>query len=149
MNPTITGLPTESDRLQSLPPYIFAQLDVLKAKAREQGVDVIDLGMGNPDRPTPQPIVDAAVAAVKDPANHRYPTFDGKPTLRQTIARWYEARYGVALDPDREVLPLIGSKEGLAHLALAYVNPGDVSLVPSPSYPVHTPASSVPRVCTG
>ena len=136
--PTLAGLPTESDRLLSLPPYIFAQLDVLKAKAREKGVDVIDLGMGNPDRPTPQPVVDAAAKALLDPVNHRYPTFDGKPTLRQTIARWYQDRYHVALDPDTEVLPLIGSKEGLAHLALAYVNPGDVSLVPSPSYPVHT-----------
>jgi LL-diaminopimelate aminotransferase len=129
---------TESLRLQSLPPYIFAQLDILKAQARERGVDVIDLGMGNPDKPTPQPIVDAAVKAVQDPVNHRYPTFDGKPALRQTIARWYEDRYGVALDPNTEVLPLIGSKEGLAHLALAYINPGDISLVPSPSYPVHT-----------
>lgn len=129
---------TESIRLQSLPPYIFAQLDVLKAAAREKGVDVIDLGMGNPDRPTPAPVVEAAVNAMKDPVNHRYPTFDGKPTLRRTIARWYEDRYGVALDPDKEVLPLIGSKEGLAHLALAYINPGDISLVPSPSYPVHT-----------
>ncbi len=129
---------TESARLQALPPYIFAQLDILKAAAREKGVDVIDLGMGNPDRPTPQPVVDAAVRAIKDPANHRYPTFDGRPQLRRKIAEWYDARYNVALDPDTEVLPLIGSKEGIAHLALAYINPGDVSLVPSPSYPVHT-----------
>lgn len=138
MQPTQASFLTESQRLQSLPPYIFAQLDVLKAAAREKGVDVIDLGMGNPDKPTPAPIVEAAARALHDPANHRYPTFDGKLTLRETIAKWYEARYGVKLDPEREVLPLIGSKEGLAHLALAYINPGDISLVPSPSYPVHT-----------
>jgi LL-diaminopimelate aminotransferase len=128
----------ESARLQALPPYIFAELDRLKAAARERGVDVIDLGMGNPDRPTPPAVVQAATAALQDPANHRYPTFDGRPQLRQAIAGWYQARYGVALDADREVLPLIGSKEGIAHLALAYVNPGDVTLVPSPSYPVHS-----------
>lgn len=128
----------ESGRLQALPPYIFAELDRLKAAARERGVDVIDLGMGNPDRPSPPAVVEAAVSAMRDPANHRYPTFDGRPQLRRAIADWYAARYGVSLDPDREVLPLIGSKEGLAHLALAYINPGDVSLVPSPSYPVHT-----------
>lgn len=139
MNPTAQLGPfTEAQRLQSLPPYIFAQLDVLKAEARERGVDLIDLGMGNPDRPTPQPIIDALSTAIADPINHRYPTFDGKLALRQAIADWYQARYGVALDPDREVLPLIGSKEGLAHMALAYINPGDLSLVPSPSYPVHT-----------
>ncbi|MEB3196250.1 MAG: LL-diaminopimelate aminotransferase [Candidatus Sericytochromatia bacterium] len=128
----------ESARLQALPPYIFAQLDALKAQARERGVDVIDLGMGNPDRPTPPAVLEAAGLALQDPANHRYPTFDGRQELRTAIAAWYQARYGVALDPEREVLPLIGSKEGLAHLALAYINPGDVSLVPSPSYPVHT-----------
>ena len=139
MNPTAQLGPfTESTRLQALPPYIFAQLDLLKAAARERGVDIIDLGMGNPDKPTPEPIVDAVKQAISDPANHRYPTFDGKPALRQAIAHWYHDRYGVALDPDRQVLPLIGSKEGLAHLALAYINPGDTTLVPSPSYPVHT-----------
>ena len=129
---------TESARLQALPPYIYAQLDKLKAAAREKGVDVIDLGMGNPDRPTSQAVVDAAARAVVVPVHHRYPTVDGKPALRERIAQWYEARYQVALDPDTEVLPLIGSKEGIAHLALAYINPGDISLVPSPSYPVHT-----------
>jgi LL-diaminopimelate aminotransferase len=128
----------ESARLQALPPYIFAELDRLKAAARERGVDVIDLGMGNPDRPTPPAVVQAATAALQDPSTHRYPTFDGRPQRRRAIAAWDQARYGVALDPDREVLPLIGSKEGIAHLALAYVNPGDVSLVPSPSYPVHS-----------
>lgn len=138
MIPTELDPFTESTRLQSLPPYIFAQLDQLKAKARERGVDLIDLGMGNPDKPTPQPVVDTVLRAIQDPANHRYPTFDGKRELRAEIARWYRERYGVTLDPDTQVLPLIGSKEGLAHLALAYVSPGDVTLAQSPGYPVHT-----------
>lgn len=128
----------EATRLSSLPVYIFAQLDALKAAQVAKGVDVIDLGMGNPDIPTPQAIVDEAARALQDPRNHRYPTFDGKLALRERIAQWYEAHYGVSLDPETEVLPLIGSKEGLAHLALAYVNPGDTTLVPSPSYPVHS-----------
>ena len=128
----------EADRLQSLPPYIFQELDRLKAEAVARGADLIDLGMGNPDRPTPPPVVDAMLGALRDPANHRYPTFDGKTALREAIARWYHDRYGVALDPETQVLPLIGSKEGLAHLALAYINPGDASLVASPGYPVHT-----------
>lgn len=128
----------EAARLQALPPYIFAELDKLKAAARARGADVIDLGMGNPDRPSPQAVIEAAAKAVRDPLNHRYPTFDGRPELREEIARWYQARYGVTLDPYTEVLPLIGSKEGIAKLALAYINPGDLSLVPNPSYPVHT-----------
>ena len=138
MNPTAQLGPfTESDRLQSLPPYIFAQLDLMKEVAREQGADLIDLGMGNPDIPTPQPVVDRAIEALKDPQNHRYPTFNGRASLRQAIAHWYRERYGVELDPETEVLPLIGSKEGLAHLAFAYVNPGDVTLAPGICYPVH------------
>lgn len=127
-----------AERLNRLPPYIFQELDRRKAEAIARGADLIDLGMGNPDRPTPEAVVRAAERAVADPVNHRYPTFNGKPALREGIARWYSARYGVALDPETEVLPLIGSKEGLAHLALAYIDPGDVSLVPNPSYPVHS-----------
>jgi len=131
MNPTAQLGPfTESERLQNLPPYIFAQLDLMKEVAKEKGADLIDLGMGNPDIPTPQPVVDRAIEALKDPANHRYPTFNGRAALRQAIAHWYRERYGVELDPETEVLPLIGSKEGLAHLAFAYVNPGDVTLAP-------------------
>ncbi|HEY9628142.1 MAG TPA: aspartate aminotransferase [Coleofasciculaceae cyanobacterium] len=128
---------TPADRLRSLPPYVFARLDELKARAREQGLDLIDLGMGNPDGATPQPIVDAAIAALQDSANHGYPPFEGTADFRRAITDWYYRRYNVALDPDGEALPLLGSKEGLAHLAIAYVNPGDLVLVPSPSYPAH------------
>lgn len=128
---------TPADRLKTLPPYVFARLDELKARAREQGLDLIDLGMGNPDGPTPQPVVQAAIAALQDATNHGYPPFEGTAGFRQTITEWYQRRYGVMLNPDSEALPLLGSKEGLTHLALAYVNPGDVVLVPSPAYPAH------------
>jgi LL-diaminopimelate aminotransferase len=128
---------TPADRLKSLPPYVFARLDELKVRAKEQGLDLIDLGMGNPDGATPRPVVEAAIAALQDPANHGYPPFEGTAGFRQTITAWYQRRYGVKLDPDSEALPLLGSKEGLTHLALAYVNPGDVVLVPSPAYPAH------------
>ncbi|MEB3233250.1 MAG: aspartate aminotransferase [Leptolyngbyaceae bacterium] len=126
-----------ADRLRALPPYVFARLDELKANARAEGLDLIDLGMGNPDGATPQPVVDAAIAALQDSANHGYPPFEGTANFRQAITSWYERRYGVTLDPDGEALPLLGSKEGLAHLAIAYINPGDLVLVPSPSYPAH------------
>lgn len=126
-----------ADRVRALPQYVFARLDELKAKAREQGIDLIDLGMGNPDGAAPQPVIDAAIAALKNPANHGYPPFEGTASFRRAITNWYHRRYGVNLDPDSEALPLLGSKEGLGHLAIAYINPGDVVLVPSPSYPVH------------
>ncbi|MGI8502307.1 MAG: aspartate aminotransferase [Hassallia sp.] len=126
-----------ADRIQKLPPYVFARLDELKAKAREQGLDLIDLGMGNPDGATPQPVVEAAIAALQNPANHGYPPFEGTASFRRAITNWYHRRYGVTLDPDSEALPLLGSKEGLTHLAIAFINPGDVVLVPSPAYPAH------------
>ena len=126
-----------AQRIQKLPAYPFARLDELKTKAREQGLDLIDLGMGNPDGATPEAVIDAAVQALKNPDNHGYPPFEGTANFRNAITTWYHRRYGVNLDPDSEALPLLGSKEGLGHLALAYVNPGDVVLVPSPSYPVH------------
>lgn len=126
-----------ADRLRSLPPYVFARLDELKVRAREQGLDLIDLGMGNPDGPTPQPVVEAAIAALQNPANHGYPPFEGTASFRRTITDWYYRRYNVKLDPEGEALPLLGSKEGLTHLALAYVNSGDLVLVPSPAYPAH------------
>jgi LL-diaminopimelate aminotransferase len=134
---SLDGMITPADRLSALPPYVFARLDELKARAREQGLDLIDLGMGNPDGPTPQPVVDAAIAALQDPANHGYPPFEGTASFRRAITEWYHRRYNVVLDPEGEALPLLGSKEGLAHLAIAYVNPGDVVLVPSPAYPAH------------
>ncbi|MGI2907628.1 aspartate aminotransferase [Tolypothrix sp. VBCCA 56010] len=126
-----------AERIQKLPPYVFARLDELKAKAREQGLDLIDLGMGNPDGATPQPVVEAAIAALQNPANHGYPPFEGTASFRRAITNWYHRRYGVILDPDSEALPLLGSKEGLTHLAIAYINPGDLVLVPSPAYPAH------------
>ncbi len=126
-----------AQRLGSLPPYVFARLDELKARAREQGLDLIDLGMGNPDGPTPEPVVEAAITALRDSRNHGYPPFEGTASFRRTITEWYLRRYNVLLDPDGEALPLLGSKEGLTHLALAYINPGDLVLVPSPAYPAH------------
>jgi LL-diaminopimelate aminotransferase len=128
---------TPAERLQALPPYVFARLDELKARAREQGLDLIDLGMGNPDGATPQPVVEAAIRALQNPANHGYPPFEGTASFRRTITDWYKRRYGVELDPSSEALPLLGSKEGLTHLAIAYINPGDLVLVPSPAYPAH------------
>jgi len=128
---------TPAERLNALPPYVFARLDELKARAREQGLDLIDLGMGNPDGFAPKPVIDAATQALSVAENHGYPPFEGTGSFRSAIARWYHRRYGVNLSPDSEALPLIGSKEGLTHLALAYVNPGDVVLVPSPAYPAH------------
>jgi len=126
-----------ADRVKQLPPYVFARLDELKARAREQGLDLIDLGMGNPDGATPEPVVEAAVRALRDSANHGYPPFEGTATFRAAITNWYNRRYGVSLDPNSEALPLLGSKEGLTHLALAYVNPEDVVIAPDPAYPAH------------
>ncbi|MGL6339504.1 MAG: aspartate aminotransferase [Waterburya sp.] len=126
-----------AQRLSVLPPYVFARLDELKARAREQGLDLIDLGMGNPDGAAPQPVIDAAIAALQDPLNHGYPPFEGTASFRQAISNWYQKSYTVELSPNTEVLPLIGSKEGLGHLAMAYIDPGDIILVPSPSYPAH------------
>ena len=126
-----------ADRLATLPTYVFARLEELKLRAREEGLDLIDLGMGNPDGATPAPIVDRAVQAIQDGQNHGYPPFEGTANFRKSIADWYLRRYRVELDPDCEILPLIGSKEGLTHLALAFVNPGDLVLVPSPAYPAH------------
>ncbi len=126
-----------ADRIRALPPYVFARLDELKARAREEGLDLIDLGMGNPDGPTPQPVVDAAIAALQDASTHGYPPFEGTASFRKAITDWYFRRYTVKLDPDGEALPLLGSKEGLTHLAIAYINPGDLILAPTPAYPAH------------
>ena len=124
-------------RVQELPPYLFAQISRKIAEKRAQGVDVISFGVGDPDLPTPPHIIDALVEAARDPANHHYPETDGLPELRQAIAGWYERRFGLAFDPDREVLPLIGSKEGIGHIPLCLIDPGDVALVPEPGYPVY------------
>ncbi len=133
-----SAIKPESLRLQQIPPYATAQLEVLRAAAEAKGLQVIDLGIGSPDLPTPRPVVEAAMQAVQNPANHGYPSFKGKKSFREAIARWYARRFGVELDPETEILPLIGSKEGLAKLPLAFINPGDKTLVPVPAYPVHT-----------
>jgi LL-diaminopimelate aminotransferase len=124
-------------RIEQLPPYLFAAISRKIAEKRAQGVDVISFGVGDPDLPTPAHIVDELVRAARDPANHRYPETEGLAGLREAIARWYEERFGVSLDPEREVLPVIGSKEGIGHVALCFIDPGDLALVPDPSYPVY------------
>ena len=126
-----------AERLKKLPPYLFKAIDEKKAEVRAKGVDIIDLGVGDPDIPTPQHIVEELKRAADDPANHRYPSYSGMKEFRETVAQWYKRRFGVDLDPDNEVVSLIGSKEGIAHFPLAFVNPGDVVLVPSPAYPVY------------
>lgn len=126
-----------ANRLKELPPYLFQELDRLKAEVQSRGVDVIDLGVGDPDLPTPPHIVEALREAVKDPSTHRYPSYSGMNDFRDCVARWYERRFGVKLNPSNEVITLIGSKEGIAHIHLAFINPGDVVLVPSPAYPVY------------
>ena len=126
-----------AERLKKLPPYLFKAIDEKKAEVRARGVDIIDLGVGDPDIPTPPHIVEELKRAAEDPANHKYPSYSGMMEYRETVAEWYKNRFGVALDPHKEVVSLIGSKEGIAHFPLAFVNPGEVVLVPSPAYPVY------------
>jgi len=125
-----------STRLDVLPPYLFAQIDALKAERAAQGIDIIDLGVGDPDQPTPAHVVDSLVHAAHKGENHRYPSSEGMLSYRQAVSEWY-AQKSIDLDPTNEVLALIGSKEGLAHLPLAFVNQGDKVLVPDPAYPVY------------
>ncbi len=126
-----------AQRLTALPPYLFAELDRRKTALRAKGVDIIDLGVGDPDLPTPKRIVERMREAVLDSRSHRYPSYEGMREFREAVSRWYEKRFGVRLEPDGEVLTLIGSKEGIAHIPLAFINPGAYSLVPSPGYPVY------------
>jgi LL-diaminopimelate aminotransferase len=128
-------------RLEQIGAYLFADLDRRQDELTRRGVDVINLGVGDPDLPTPSHIVDALMEAATDPRSHRYPPYGGTADFRAAVARWYARRFGVALDPEREVLALIGSKEGLAHLPWAVLNPGDVALVPDPGYPVYRAAT--------
>jgi len=125
-------------RIQKLPPYLFAEISRKIAEKRAQGVDVVSFAIGDPDIPTPSHVIDALCQAAREPANHRYPETDGLPELRRAIARWYEKRFDVSLDADREVLPLIGSKEGIGHIALCFIDPGDLALVSDPGYPVYS-----------
>lgn len=124
-------------RIKRLPPYVFNITGELKAAARRRGEDIIDFGMGNPDQPTPRHIVDKLVESAQRPDTHRYSVSKGIPRLRRAIANWYQSRYGVEVDPDTEAIATIGSKEGIAHLALATLDRGDIVLVPNPSYPIH------------
>ena len=130
-----------ADRLSVLPPYLFAELDAMKSEVAAKGVDIIDLGVGDPDLPTPQYIIDALNVAANDPANHRYPSYAGMKLFRQTAANYFKERFAVSMDWKTQVFAVIGSKEGIAHLPLAFINPGDISLVPSPGYPVYNIAT--------
>ncbi|MEK6683030.1 MAG: LL-diaminopimelate aminotransferase [Nitrospirota bacterium] len=133
--------PKLADRIKNLPPYLFAAIDQLKQKALAKGVDLINLGIGDPDLPTPEPIIRRLQQAAENPRNHQYPSYEGMLTFREAAADWYRRRFGVRLDPRTEVLTLIGSKEGIGHAPLAFINPGDVALIPDPGYPVYPAAT--------
>jgi alanine-synthesizing transaminase len=130
-------------RVKRLPPYVFAVVNELKMKMRHQGVDIVDLGMGNPDLPTPQHIVDKMCEAAQKAVNHRYSASRGLPNLRKAICDWYSRRYDVYLDPDKEAVVTMGAKEGLSHLALVMLSPGDVVFAPDPTYPIHPYAAII------
>ena len=127
--------------ISSLPPYLFAEIDARKRETEKKGVDIIDFGIGDPDLPTPPHIVEAVCNAAKDPSNHRYPSYEGMLSFREAVATWYKHRKHIKLDAEDEVLTLIGSKEGIAHSAFAFLNPGDIALVPDPAYPVYNNAA--------
>jgi LL-diaminopimelate aminotransferase len=129
----------KSERLTKLPPYLYVQIRKKVREAQARGIDVISLGVGDPDQPTPQHVIDALAKAANDPANHQYPTGEekGMPAFRKAVAAWYSRRFGVTLDPDSEVIALIGSKEGNHHLALATLNVGDTAIIPDPGYPAY------------
>lgn len=129
----------KSERLNRLPPYLYVQIRKKVREAQDRGIDVISLGVGDPDQPTPQHVIDALAKAANDPANHQYPTGEqkGMPAFRKAVAAWYGRRFGVTLDPESEVLALIGSKEGNHHLALATLDPGDTAIIPDPGYPAY------------
>lgn len=126
-----------ANRIHQIPPYLFAEIDKKKAEMKKKGMDLIDLGVGDPDLPTPKPIIEKLQKASEDPKNHRYPSYEGMIEFRRAVAQWFEKRFHLAFDPETEILTLIGSKEGIAHLPLAFVNPGDYVLVPTPGYPVY------------
>jgi LL-diaminopimelate aminotransferase len=138
---TTTKKDYRADRIKNVPPYLFARIDELKEKAQARGIDIISFGIGDPDQPTPQFIVDAMHTAISDPKNHDYPPYDGTMEFRTAVAAWYKKRFNVDIDPKTETIALIGSKEGIAHTFWALVNPGDVCLLPDPGYPVYNTAS--------
>ena len=126
-----------AQRIKNVPPYLFAEIDKKKEAAIEKGVDIINLGIGDPDQPTPSHIIDQLTKSARDPETHDYPPYEGTKEFRAAVADWYLRRFGVKLDPQKEVISLIGSKEGIAHVFLAFIDPGDVSLIPDPAYPVY------------
>jgi LL-diaminopimelate aminotransferase len=130
-----------SDRVRDLPPYLFAEIDRIVNEKICQGVDVIDFGIGDPDLPTPPHVVERLCREAADPSNHRYPSYQGMPEFREAAAAWMFRRFGVTMDPDKEMLALVGSKEGIAHFPITFLNPGDVALVPDPAYPVYQTAT--------
>ena len=139
----MAGFPIEvATRIKTLPPYLFAAIDKMKQAAIARGVDIINLGIGDPDLPTPAPIIESLAQAAKNPKHHQYPSYEGMLSFRKAVADWYQRRFGVKLDAADEVLTLIGSKEGIGHIHLAFVDPGDVVLVPSPGYPVYPVGTS-------
>lgn len=127
----------KAERLKHLPPYLFAEIDRKKKEVASRGVDIISLGIGDPDLPTPKHIVERLKKAVENPKNHKYPDYEGLYEFRKACADWFEKRFGVKFNPENEIVSLIGSKEGIAHIPLAFVNPGDYVLVPDPAYPVY------------
>src|SRR5687767_13483808 len=127
---------TQSQRLQAMPPYIFSEINALKAAAQKRGTQLMSLAIGDPDQPTPQMIVEKIVEAARKPANHLYSPYEGTLAFRVAVRDWFAARFGVSLDAEKEIIGLIGSKEGIAHFPLAFLNPGDKVLYPSPGYPV-------------
>ena len=131
----------KADRIKNLPPYLFAKIDQMKGEMQKKGADIIDLGVGDPDRPTPPHIIKAFQEAARDPRNHCYPSYTGMIEFRKAVAKWYQERFQVTLDPQSEVISLIGSKEGIAHVPLAFINPDDTVLIPDPGYPVYSSAT--------
>ncbi|MDA8298663.1 MAG: LL-diaminopimelate aminotransferase [Deltaproteobacteria bacterium] len=127
----------QSDRLKQLPVYLFAEIDKLKSQVKARGVDIISFGIGDPDLPTPKAIVDILKKESEIDANQKYPSYEGLLKFRESVSNWYKKRFNITLDPETEVLSLIGSKEGIGHLPLAFINPGDVVLIPDPGYPVY------------
>jgi LL-diaminopimelate aminotransferase len=141
----------KAKRIEQIPPYLFAEIDKKKGEMRRKGMDLIDLGIGDPDLPTPTLIIDQLKKAAETPKNHRYPSYEGMIEFRTAVSNWYGRRFGIKLDPQKEVLTLIGSKEGIAHIPLAFVDPGDYVLIPSPGYPVYRVstlfAGGIPYFC--
>jgi LL-diaminopimelate aminotransferase len=131
----------KAERLKKIPPYLFKEIDKKKEALIKKGMDIVDLGVGDPDLPTPTCIIEKLKIAAEDPSNHRYPSYSGMNDFKYAAAAWCKKRFGIDLDPEKEVLSLIGSKEGIAHFPLAFINPGDIALVPTPAYPVYNIAT--------